>query len=54
MPDGKLAAAEDDEVPCALTATAAKAITTNSLENMEAVFLLWGGSGQVGRFLCGS
>lgn len=35
MPDGTLGAEVSVEVPCALTATAARAITTSSLENMK-------------------
>jgi hypothetical protein len=37
------AGAEDDEVPCALTATAVMAKTTNSLENMIGWVFFWGG-----------
>jgi len=49
MPDGTLGGAETDE-DCAVTATAATAITMNSLENMEedAFFR------RVGQFLWGS
>jgi hypothetical protein len=59
------AGAEDDEVPCALTATAVMAKTTNSLENMvgwvffrgEWTICMWfvkESVEQVGRYLCGS
>jgi hypothetical protein len=41
-PDGRVAGAEVDEVPCALTVMTAAAITTSSLENIED-FFFWSG-----------